>query len=92
MLHILKYGRVGHEVPDGRVAVPFKIIPFDAACHEQLGHQIVRLEIGVPAVGPTAPPMPGLFKDGLADVEKGLHPASLCRGDGASKGRCGNWQ
>ena len=38
MFHILEYRWVRHEVANGRVAVPFDIVPVNAARHQQLGH------------------------------------------------------
>ena len=86
-LHILKYRRIGHEVANGRVALPFDIIACDTARHQQLGDEIIRLKLGVAAIGAAATPVPGLFKDRVINVEDWLHPSSLWRAGSASKWR-----
>ena len=86
-LHILKYRRIGHEVANGRVAVPFDIIAFDTARHKQLGDEIIRLKFGVSAISAATTPVPGLFKDRVINVEDWLHPSSLWRAASASKWR-----
>ena len=49
--------------------MPLDIIPRYAACHQQLADKVIGLKIRVTAIYAAAPPMPGLCKDGVINVE-----------------------
>jgi hypothetical protein len=67
--------------------VPFNVIALNAARHQQLGDEIIRLKVWVSAIDAAATPVPGLFKDRVINVEDWLHPSSLWRAGSASKWR-----
>ncbi len=78
-IHVPEQAGVGHEVPDGWIAMRLHRFARAATCDQQLRHQIISQIARRARIRALPAPAPGLAKDGSGNIERDGHVQSLDR-------------